>query len=596
MHAVIGTAGHVDHGKSALIQALTGTHPSHLPQELQRGMTIDLGFAHFSTRDGDKIGIIDVPGHERFLRNMVSSIWGLDLVLFVVAADEGWSALSEEHLRVIAALGVKQMLIVLNKCDLVDTARQSEVENTILEHFLSLTDTLPDVMRVSARTGEGIEELKQLIVNKLYHMPAREVLNPEAHLYVDRVFSVNGIGTTVTGTLRGGPVVEGQVLTLFPGGQSVRVKSLQSYHQQLAQVEPYSRVAIGLKQVRKQDVSRGSCLVAQPEAVTTSREWIVQLRPEFSRMKKQSEVEVALGTSHTQARCFVFADDRLARLQLKEAIPAFWGQPLLIILHGGSRIIGAGKLVWMQALSKNQRQVLMDALTTSRIDDNPQDELNLRLALVGYAPQNSAFSAPSGVHCFGPWWVNDASYRQILDKSNEILFSAISAVSTEELASRTGYPKSLLQGIAAAECDAEHWKRIEGGVVSCVARQDGSLPMEQQMLFDKINAAGEQGFDSAKEPQTGIQKLLRVLVERDLIVPMEDKIFFTRIAYQNQLEKMLAGRSAGETFAIADARERTGLARKQLIPLLNRMERDGWVKRVGDQRTVSRVLPPPESP
>lgn len=592
MHAVIGTAGHVDHGKSALIQALTGTHPSHLPQELQRGMTIDLGFAHFSTLKGDKIGIIDVPGHERFLRNMVSAIWGLDLVLFVVAADEGWSALSEEHLRVIAALGVKQMLVVLNKCDLVDTARQSEVEDTVLEHFLTLTDTLPDVVRVSARTGTGIEELKQLIVDKLYHQPPRELLNPQAHLYVDRVFSVNGIGTTVTGTLRGGQIIEGQTLTLFPGGQAVRVKSLQSYHQQLAEVEPYSRVAIGLKQVRKQDVSRGSCLVAQAEAVTTSREWIVQLRPEFSRMKKQSEVEVALGTSHTQARCFVFADGRLARLQLKEAIPAFWGQSLLIILHGGSRIIGAGRLVWMQPLDKNRRQILLEALTTLQIDIDPQAELNLRLALAGYAPQSNTSPAPTGVHSFGPWWVNDACYQQILDRSNEVLSAAISAVSTEELASRTGYPVSLLQGIAVTECGAERWKRIEGGLVSCIARQDGSLPPEQQILFDKIDVAGEQGFDSAKEPQTGIQKLLRALVERNLIVPMEDKIFFTYTAYQSQLEKILSGRTEGELFAIAEARDRTGLARKQLIPLLNRMERDGWVKRIGDQRAVNRILSP----
>lgn len=589
MHAVIGTAGHVDHGKSALIQALTGTHPSHLPQELQRGMTIDLGFAHFSTPKGDKIGIIDVPGHERFLRNMVSAIWGLDLVLFVVAADEGWSALSEEHLRVIAALGVKQMLVVLNKCDLVDTERQNEVEETVLEHFLALTDSLPDVMRVSARTGAGIEELKQLIVDKLHHQPPRELLNPQAHLYVDRVFSVNGIGTTVTGTLRGATVIEGQTLTLFPGGQAVRVKSLQSYHQQLTEVEPFSRVAIGLKQVRKQDVSRGSCLVAQPEAVTASREWIVQLRPEFSRMKKQSEVEVALGTSHTQARCFVFADGRLARLQLKEAIPAFWGQPLLVILHGGSRIIGAGRLVWMQPLDKTRRQILLETLSTLQIDNNPQAELNLRLALAGYAPQSDS-APPAGVHTFGPWWVQDDCRQRILDQANEVLLAAISAVSAEELASRTGYPVSLIQGIATAQCDAGHWGRIEGGLVSTTARQDGSLPPEQQMLLDKIEAAGEQGFDSGKEPQSGIQKLLRPLVERDLIVPMEDKMFFTRGAYQSQLEKVLSGRAPGEAFAIADARDRTGLARKQLIPLLNRMERDGWVKRQGDQRVVSRVL------
>lgn len=591
MHAVIGTAGHVDHGKSALIQALTGTHPSHLPQEHERGMTIDLGFAHFTTQEGDKIGIIDVPGHERFLRNMVSSIWGLDLVLFVVAADEGWSALSEEHLRVIAALGVKEMLVVVNKCDLVDESRCQEVEEIILEHFLALTDTLPDVMHVSARTGEGIDALKKMIVKRLKVLPPRRNLDCQSHLYVDRLFSISGIGTTVTGTLRGSRLKEGDTLSLFPGGQKVRIKSLQSYHEQLSEVEPYSRVAIGLKQVRKQDVSRGSCLVARPEVVTTSREWIVQLRPEFNLMKKQSEVEVALGTSHTQAKCYVFANGSLARLQLRKAIPAFWGQPLLLIMHGGSHIIGAGRLVWMEILDKARRQVLFNTLSNLNIDNDPQAKLTLELALSGYAFQSENVIPPEGVHVISSsWWMSEECFHRLMMKVDEILKVSISAVNAEELSSRTGYPVSLLQGIAVTQCEANRWKRIENGFVFSETQQDGALPVDQQRLMDKIDAAGVQGFEGNKEMLPGMQKLMRALVERGLVVPMQDKMFFSTPIFHDLMAKILLNQPVGAAFSIADARDRTGLARKQLIPILNRMERDGWVRRVGDMREVCRSL------
>lgn len=295
MNAVIGTAGHVDHGKSSLIHALTGINPSRLPQEIERSMTIDLGFAHFSAPNGDKIGIIDVPGHERFIRNMVSAVWGLDLVLFVVSADEGWAPLSTEHLRIITAMGKRECILVLTKCDLVDEQQRQIIEDEALEHFLNTMDNLPDIVHVSAHTGEGIEQLKSLIIEKTRSLPTRDELDHGAHLYVDRVFSVNGIGTTITGTLRGAEIKDNDTLTLFPGNQPVKVRSLQSYHTQVEIAEPYSRTAIGLKQVNKKSVGRGSCIVANPDAITLSTEWIVQLNPQFSsQLKKQGMVEVAL--------------------------------------------------------------------------------------------------------------------------------------------------------------------------------------------------------------------------------------------------------------------------------------------------------------
>jgi len=589
MHAVIGTAGHVDHGKSSLIEALTGIHPSHLPQELQRGLTIDLGFAHLNAPDGGQIGIIDVPGHERFIRNMVSGVWGLDMVLFVVAADAGWAALSEEHLRVIAAMGIRQCIIVLTKCDLVDEGRLQEVENNVLERFLSMTDSLPEVVYTSAQSGKGIEELKTLIFQKLAALPSRQDLSTGAHLYVDRVFSVSGIGTTVTGTLRGDGVDDDEVLTLFPGGQKVRVRSLQSYHEQIPSALPYSRVAIALKQINKKLVSRGSCLVAHADEVTVSTDWIIQINPRFSEMRKQSEVEVALGTTYTQALCYVFADGQLARLQLKEAVPAFWGQPLLLIQHGGSRIIGAGRLMWMQSLDKKLRLSLQNALPALEEECDETARLKLQLALNGYAPVNSEVVAPDGLQTLGKWWVNAACAQDLLKQCNDILFQSVNAVSVEELGRRTGYPASLIEALVNQQCEVNQWQRIEGGIVSNQTREDGTLPADQAQLLTTIQAAGDKGLVVTADKHPGSQRLLRALTERKLIVPTVDGMFFCVKVYNDLVRKIMLGWALNDTFGVPEARDRTELGRKQLIPIFNRMEKDGWLRRVGDNRVVCKV-------
>ncbi|MGL4858841.1 MAG: selenocysteine-specific translation elongation factor, partial [Enterobacteriaceae bacterium] len=386
MQAVIGTAGHVDHGKSALLQALTGTHPSHLPQEFARGMTIDLGFACLKSPAGDEIGMIDVPGHERFLRNMVSSLWGLDLVLFVVAADEGWAPLTQEHLRVVTALGLDQIVVAISKCDLADEQQIQRVEEQILEQFLQQCDLLPDIYRVSSKTGEGIEGLRDALIEQVRALQGRSPLIPFPHLYIDRVFSVQGIGTTVTGTLRGGPVSLDTLLRLQPGGQTVKVKSLQSYHRSHEQVQPHSRVAMSFRQLKKQLVARGDCLTLPDAPVTVSQEWIVQLRPEFGQLKRQCELEVAVGTAHTTARCSLLAGGVLARLRLSQPIAVFWGQPLLLMSAGGSHLTGSGRVVWTGLLTREQRPRLVQILQQSSLDQPAQTQCNVQMALKGYTP------------------------------------------------------------------------------------------------------------------------------------------------------------------------------------------------------------------
>lgn len=588
MNAVIGTAGHVDHGKSSLIHALTGINPSRLPQELERSMTIDLGFAHFTSPRGDKIGIIDVPGHERFIRNMVSAVWGLDLVLFVVSADEGWAPLSMEHLRIITAMGKRECILVLTKCDLVDKAQLQLVEDEALEHFLDTMGTLPDVVHVSAHTGQNIEQLKQVIVEKTQNLPERDELDHGAHLYVDRVFSVNGIGTTITGTLRGTEIKENDTLTLFPGNQPVKVRSLQRYHSQVEIAEPYSRTAVGLKQVNKKSVSRGSCLVANPDAITMSTDWIVQLDPQFSSsLKKQGVVEIALGTSHTQAKCFVYADGQLARLQLEEAIPAFWGQPMLIIQHGGSRIIGSGKVAWLHPLNPKLRNLLQEALTTINIKSaDLESKIALEIQLNGYTLRHANIKQPDHSEVLGAWWILPKAKKKLHDACANVLNNAISAMTIEDIAKNTLHPLTLAEAMIDQGCASNEWQKIKGGIVNSFNLSSDALPDNLQNLYDDIKACGISGFEAGKSRIVGIKRLLRALTEKDLIVPTEDDIFFALEVYNDIVKQIMINRKTGERFAIADARERIELSRKQFIPLLNRMEKDGWVKRIENDREV----------
>ena len=277
---VIGTAGHVDHGKSSLIEALTGTHPDRLPEERARGMTIDLGFAHFPGREGEPIGVIDVPGHERFLRNMVAGAWGLDAALLTVAADDGWMPQSADHTRVLAALGVGRLALAVTKSDLASPERAEEVRRQALAECARLGFAQVPSLVVSARTGRNIAELRELLVSLVEGGTPELDWGPEGCLlYVDRAFHVKGVGVVVTGTLKAGPVERGQELRLLPAGRTVRVRGLQSYFREQERVLPGSRVALNLHGVELGQVRRGDCLVGSPAGAWVERELVVHLTP-----------------------------------------------------------------------------------------------------------------------------------------------------------------------------------------------------------------------------------------------------------------------------------------------------------------------------
>lgn len=262
---VIGTAGHIDHGKSSLINRLTGIDPDRLPEEKQRGMTIDLGFAWYDMSDGRRIGIVDVPGHERFVRNMIAGAGGIDAVILVVAADDGWMPQSQEHLQITKLLGVKCGLVVITKIDLVEKSWVDLVEDDLREKLKGSFLEKAPIIKVSSITGEGFDILKLEIEKLAGSITSREDIG-KMRLYIDRAFVLAGMGGVVTGTLRGGVLRIGQDVAVFRAKKRGKIRTIQSHNQHVEISYPGQRTAVSLTGIEKEELARGN-VISLPEII-----------------------------------------------------------------------------------------------------------------------------------------------------------------------------------------------------------------------------------------------------------------------------------------------------------------------------------------
>src|SRR5437762_1866324 len=315
-HFILTTAGHVDHGKSALVKALTGTDPDRLPEEKARGITIDLGFAELTLAgpDGETfhVGIVDVPGHENFVRNMIAGVGSIDLALLAVAADDGWMPQTEEHLQILTYLGVQRAVIALTKCDLgnveIITAQiREELEQTPFNDC--------EIVPTSVRTGQGIGDLKDTLAHELAELrPPRDVGKPR--LFVDRAFVLRGVGTVATGTLSGGSIRRGQDVVIQPRNISARVRSIQNHGCDIEMAQPGMRTAMNLPDVSigENEMQRGDLItvpnLGRPNATI---DVLIERSPRLKRnspaarpIKNGSSVQVHFGTSRTAAKITLF--------------------------------------------------------------------------------------------------------------------------------------------------------------------------------------------------------------------------------------------------------------------------------------------------
>lgn len=616
--AVIGLAGHVDHGKTLLIKALTGITTARA-HEQAIGMTQDLGFAHFDDGQGNTIGVIDVPGHERYIRNMVAGLWSLDLVLLVIAADEGWMPMTGDHLRLLKAMGVLRLLVCINKCDLVSPDELLLLEESLLERVMDESGMVPDIVSVSAKTGANMAALHTAIVRQLAELPASQTAREQAapRLYVDRVFTANGTGTVLTGTLQQGRLKVGDKLRLYPADREVQVRSLQAYHQSVDEIGAVCRVAVGLKKVPHKEVARGHCLTSAAGQCEAATHLIVRLNAESLSGKAlrpslhNKEVEVALGSWHGRARFVPIKDTRLARLIFTTPIPCFFGQPLAIIRHGSSELLHGARIVWCGDIHPARRKTLHTLLGELPDDLEHYNPATLQLGLNGYVLASRFDQRPEQVTPLGDWLLDNHWLAQSRDQLLATLASE--PLSAAELATRFGIAlpvtQALLQQLKSEQLVRLHHDKWQPGS----GESEDDLGEEAQLVLKVVRDQGKEGYEPGKLGPGGVeldpfitrqlpaalqrgllqkgalQKQLRNLARLKYLVQLDGPIYYDAELYNQMVAEVLAGQQVGDLIDMASLKEITGLSRKYAIPFCLRMEMDGWLRREENERRVLRL-------
>lgn len=372
-HIIIGTAGHIDHGKTTLIKALTGCNTDRWKEEQERGITIDLGFAFFDLPNGDRAGIVDVPGHEKFIHNMVAGVCGMDMVLLVIGADEGIMPQTKEHMDILHLLGIQKCIVVLNKMDLVDPEwlelMEEEVRDQLQDTFLKDAP----VVKVSAVTGEGLKELTDEIVK----METSEVQEKEIHtiprLPIDRVFTISGFGTIVTGTLISGIIRKDDTLQLYPWNAPCKVRNIQVHGKNVDECSAGQRVAVNLTGIKKEDISRGDVL-ASPNSMkgTTLLDVKLKILKDSNRIvKNRSRLHLFTGTSEVLCRAILLDRDEVkageecfAQLRLEQELALRKGDRFVVRFYSPMETIGGGEV--LEPNPKAKRRFKEEALEELR--------------------------------------------------------------------------------------------------------------------------------------------------------------------------------------------------------------------------------------
>lgn len=405
-HVIIGTAGHIDHGKTTLIKRLTGIETDRLEEEKRRGITIDLGFAFFDLPSGKRAGIVDVPGHERFIKNMLAGVSGIDLVLLVIAADEGVMPQTQEHLDILSLLEVKKGIVVLTKGDLVEPEWLEMVKEEIKEKLKNTFLAEAPMVAVSAVSGQGIEALVKTIDELVETVPAKRTQDA-ARLPVDRVFTMTGFGTVVTGTLTEGILQEGQTLNLFPSGLEVKVRKLQVHSQEVATAFAGQRVAVNLSNVKKTDIHRGDVLAA-PNSLKTSHMIDVEMKlldsyhreiPNWTRLRLyQGTKEVLCRLVLLDREVVKPGETCYAQLRLEEAVAFKYNDRFVLRFYSPLETIGGGKVLDPNAIKhKRFKEEVIEAFIQKQSGDHDTFMADALYRLSPSLPNVGALTEQSGI-------------------------------------------------------------------------------------------------------------------------------------------------------------------------------------------------------
>lgn len=621
---VIGTAGHVDHGKSTLVQRLTGIDPDRLQEEKARGLTIDLGFAWLTLPDGETLGIVDVPGHRDFIENMLAGVGGIDAALLVIAADEGIMPQTREHLAILDLLGIQTGIIVLSKIDLItDDEWLDLVELDVREIVANTILANAPILPVSAHTGQGIDNLITTLTSLLSNLPPRTDYN-QPRLPVDRVFTIAGFGTVVTGTLSGGTFAVGDTVEVQPAGHQGRIRGLQSYKQDVHIALPGSRVAVNITGVNKNDIQRGDVL-AFPGQLHPTQLIDVHFRhlADADRpLKHNAEVKFFSGASETLAHVRLLNTDELApgaegwlQLRLRDAIPLTNRDHFILRYPSPAQTIGGGIIVnaHPEGRWKRFREAIVDDLQTrlkgtpsERVTqaadtDTPLKRSHIQKA-TGYtdieleAALAEAIAQDRLLHLPDDTYLATSRYQTYLSQMTSIVREYHQTnplrygIPREELRSRLSVKNAFLHMLL----DGQEAFESNGTVVKLSGHEITFSPKQQAAiaeLMEAMNATPYMPPSYADALQITGEDVLRALIDAGDIVQVQSEVIFTRAAYDEMVAGILGMIDTNGSVDAKALRDRFGSSRKYAIGLLEYLDSIGITKRVGDERVRGKNAP-----
>lgn len=638
MDILVGTAGHIDHGKTSLVRRLTGIDTDRLPAEKARGISIDLGFAHYEFQ-GMRFGIVDVPGHERFIRNMVAGATGINVALLVVAADDGVMPQTREHLDIMQLLGIREGLIAVTKSDLVKPDLlelvQADISAAVDETFLAGRPIVP----VSSTTGAGLNELQQRLFEVCCSTTFDEPL-PLFRLPIDRAFSLAGHGTVVTGSTLSGFVAAGDTLELWPEGREIRVRSVQQHGRATISARPGQRTAINLAGVKLDEVHRG-CELATPGYLRPTRRLLVELKAldrAVGGIRHRSEVVLHLGTTEVPARVSLRGgtlepgQQAYADLRLREPIVATWGQRFIVRRASPAMTLGGGRILCPSLEDASTHRIRdLDALCGRLADPSPLVRLSGYLSrlddlqAIELAAAQATGISPQEL----PSLMNELRRRQELvrigscerqielhtERLLRLLKTVLRTIRNEVTRHqpRRSLPKPTLltacQTIAKSsllELLIEHLivqsELVQVGEQVGPADMQVRLTKQQRQLYEAIRqqlSAGklmpptlkELAQSTARQP-SDVEQMLNVMVEEQLITRASDEIGFTRSALEAARIACLDLFAQTESASMGQLRDAWAVTRKFAVPLCECLDalqvtvREGDLRRPGPNLSV----------
>lgn len=627
---IIGTAGHIDHGKTTLIKALTGRNTDRWEEEQRRGITIDLGFTYFDLKNGDRVGIIDVPGHERFINNMVAGVVGMDLVMLVVAADEGIMPQTREHMDILGELGIEKSILVLNKCDLVEEDWLELVKEEIKEELEGTFLEQAPIVEVSAATGQGIPELIEVIERLTAEEVVEKDVNTIPRLPIDRVFSLSGFGTIITGTLLAGTISKEDNLQVYPIGKECKIRNIQVHGQDVEKCYAGQRVAINLSNVKKSELRRG-CVLAPPNNMKNTMLLDVKLNVLPSSMRvltNHTRLHLFTGTSEILCRAVLLDKEEIGpgesgfvQLRLEEEIALRRGDKFVVRFYSPMETIGGG--IVLESNPKKKKRFDKDAIEELQKKESGSSEDVIELHVKSHEETMITVTELAKLTALSMEEVTEdvqsleqqGIVKVFRMKKDTYVWHTIHEQNmrhrlTEALCGyHEKYPYRY--GTKKAEIHMTYMKKVKLNVFDLYVEmlsEEGALKRHQEFLqlpefevrkdsvyekvlktvqkqFEKVQfdfqRFSEISFGNIKREE--VEDIMLLLIDEDIVVKITEDIYTLKSIIEKAKEVIQNRLKENPLITIAEVRDLLGTSRKSAKPILEYMDSIKVTKKNGTE-------------